>query len=131
MLIITGFFAAILAIFYVFLSLNVVKNRNRSKLPLIFWEDPRLTEAIRAHGNFSEYSPLFLILLALMEVNSSSGLWLYISAGVFTFARLLHAYSILSYEPKTGSLKLRTAGMILTFIPILSISVFLIIKFFN
>lgn len=130
MLIITGFFAAILAIFYVYLSFNVVKNRNRSKMPLIFWEDPRLTEAIRAHGNFSEYAPIFLILLALMEINSNSGLWLYIAGGIFTLARVFHSYSILVHEPKTGSLKLRVAAMILTFIPILSISVFLIVKFF-
>lgn len=131
MLIITGFFAAVLAIFYVFLSFNVVKNRSRSRMPLVFWEDPRLTEAIRAHGNFSEYTPIFLILLALMEVNSSSGLWLYIAGGVFTLARMLHAFSILVHEPKTESLKIRVLGMILTFIPILSISVFLIIKFFS
>ena len=131
MLLITGFFTAILAIFFVFLSLNVVRNRERTKTPLIFWEDPRLTEAIRAHGNFSEYVPIFLILFALMEVNSSSGLWLYLSGGIFTFARLLHAFSILVYEPKTGSLKLRVAGMMLTLIPILSIAVFLIVRFFS
>lgn len=131
MLVITGFFAAILAIFYVYLSLNVVKNRSRTKTPLIFWEDPRLTEAIRAHGNFSEYVPIFLILLALMEINSSSGLWLYIIGGIFSFARVLHAFSILVYEPKTESLKLRVTSMILTFVPILSISVFLIVKFFS
>src|SRR3989338_1420621 len=96
---VTAFFAGIHALFYTGLSLLVVSHRVRTKvsvgdgtdkiLKVIFdaassqdhkapftWEQMAeryapLGKAIRTHGNFSEYVPFALVLLAFLELNKS------------------------------------------------------------
>ena len=69
---ITTTFAALFTIFYLFLSMRIGYLRGSPVMKLIFKMDKKVTETklernVRAHGNFSEYVPLFLILLFLAE----------------------------------------------------------------
>ncbi len=111
-------YAAILGFLYLFLSRAVILNRMRAQAALGDKGDDGLLRAIRAHGNFAEYVPFMLILLGLL-VAIQAPLWLIHGlAAIFTLGRLCHAYSISVHEPKTSSLSLRQAGMVLTLLTI-------------
>ena len=68
----TIFFAAFFTIIYLFLSFRVGYLRGSPVLKLIFKMDKKVSDIklqrnIRARGNFSEYVPIFLILLFLLD----------------------------------------------------------------
>ena len=56
--------------------------------------DPMLRNSIRAFGNFIEYTPLALILLALMEAQGAAAALLWWLGGAFVVGRLVHAISM-------------------------------------
>ena len=64
---ITALYAALLAGIFVILSVRVIAARRGSGAPLGDGGNPELLRRIRVQGNFSEYVPLALILLALAE----------------------------------------------------------------
>jgi uncharacterized membrane protein YecN with MAPEG domain len=112
MLHITAATASILTFIYVFLAINVIKIRKQEKVALGDGSHPRLQAAIRAHGNFAEYVPLNLILLAMLEMNHMSSWVLLALAVTLAMGRVIHAVSILSNPQKFS---LRVLGMQLTF----------------
>jgi uncharacterized membrane protein YecN with MAPEG domain len=69
-----------------------------------------LTARMRAHSNFIEYTPFFLLLLAGIEMARGASLWLWVLAILFLIARILHA---LGMDAGRGS-RLRQAGMMTT-----------------
>jgi uncharacterized protein len=84
---------------------------------------------IRAHANFAEYAPLFILLLALAE---SQGLPLYGVHGfgvLFIVGRLIHAWGLLTVEPGSQSLLPRVAGMAMTFLCLGGLAMTLIYQF--
>lgn len=92
--------ASVLGIFYVVLSAAVSGERGRSKIGLGTGGEmsaalgsehkaSRLLIAVRRHGHFSEYVPLSLILLLLLELRGASRPWLLGLAGALVLARLM------------------------------------------
>lgn len=73
-------------------------------------EDVTLTRRIRAHGNFTEYVPLALLLIALVEASKNLHAALALAA-VLLIARLAHAAGTLA-----GVTWLRGIGMLATFV---------------
>ena len=70
MLLITAFFSSILALIFYKLSINVIRLRRKYKVSLGSSKKHKdLEQAIRAHGNLSEFLPIGLILLACLEIN--------------------------------------------------------------
>jgi uncharacterized membrane protein YecN with MAPEG domain len=111
MIAITPVYAALLALFFVFLSFRVVLQRREAKVALGDGGNRQLLRRLRAHGNFAEYVPLTLILMLLAELQQAPG-WLVNAIGVLLVAgRLLHAYAV-SREPEP--LPARATGMVLT-----------------
>ncbi len=123
----TGFFAGILSIFYIYLSFRVIFIRNKQKISLGNGGFAPLDIAIRAHGNFSEYVPIGIILLALLELNGMSGWVIMILGATLTLGRLIHFSAF--YNPDQISLPRRVAGMILTFAALCFSGLGLIIQF--
>ncbi len=73
----------------------------------------KLDRNIRAHGNFSEYVPMFFLLLLVLELNESTSFILLLTASVaFSYGRLAHAicFAFFDYNPF-----LRISGMIATY----------------
>lgn len=107
--------ASVLALGYVFLAATVIRARRAEQGHVMSQPSERLQRAIRAHGNFSEYTPLFLILLTLIEMADSYLWWVSGLGMAFIIGRISHAYGILVAETKTppqfGS---RVRGMICT-----------------
>jgi uncharacterized membrane protein YecN with MAPEG domain len=111
MIAITPVYAALLALFFVFLSIRVVLQRRQAKVALGDGGNRPLLRRLRVHGNFAEYVPLALILMLLAELQQGPA-WLINAIGVLLIAgRLLHAYAV-SREPEP--LPVRAAGMVLT-----------------
>ena len=68
----TSIIASLFTLFYLFLSMRIGYLRGSPVMKLIFNMDKKVPENklernVRAHGNFSEYVPLFLILLFIVE----------------------------------------------------------------
>ena len=61
MLMITAFFASVLALIYIKLSRNIILLRREHKISLGSGKSKDLEKAIRAQANFNEYVPLGLI----------------------------------------------------------------------
>ncbi len=116
MLRIVPVYAAILAFLFVALSLRVIAMRRSSKLPLGFQGDITLERRVRVQGNFSEYVPLALLLMAFVELRGAAPWLLHGMGGLLIAGRLGHAYGVSQIRE---SFAFRVTGMALTFTVIL------------
>jgi len=78
-------------------------------------DDATLRRRIRAFGNFSEYVPIALIVVALMELQGGPSLWIWIAGAALLLGRTLHGLGMLYAESPTP----RAMGMMLTYTAIL------------
>jgi uncharacterized protein len=114
---VSSIYAGILALLIVWLSLKVIKLRRSKKVILGDGGETELQYAIRAQGNATEYIPICLILLVLLEL-SGINIWLVHLGGIaIIIGRLLHAKGLL-----TQSLSYRVLGMQFTFITIITLA---------
>ena len=112
MLIITAFFSSILALIFYKLSINVIRLRRKYKVSLGSSKKHKdLDQAIRAHGNLSEFLPIGLILLACLEVNHLPKIVVFMCGLFFLIGRYLHASSFLKEEIDSSN---RVLGMKIT-----------------
>ncbi|MBE9557974.1 MAG: MAPEG family protein [Proteobacteria bacterium] len=108
---ITPFYAALVALVYVYLSLRVINTRRSERVGLGDGDNRTLRRAIRAHGNCGEYAPMALLLIAFAEMQGAQ-VWLIHALGLMLLAgRVAHA-SGFGREPER--MNLRVAGMRLT-----------------
>lgn len=105
-------YAALLALVFCLLSVRVIRARRVAKVGIGSGGDPALERAIRVHGNFSEYTPLALLLLLMLELQNALPFLLHVLCLALLAARCLHAWGV-SHEPE--DLRLRIAGMATTF----------------
>ncbi len=117
---ITALYASLLALLFLSLSFNVIRLRFKLKVGLGDGGERLLTKAVRVHGNFSEYMPLALILLASYELSGADALWLHILGSVLLLGRLLHAVGL---SKSMGTSIPRVSGMITTFIVLLVLAI--------
>jgi uncharacterized membrane protein YecN with MAPEG domain len=112
MLLITAFFSSILALIFYKLSINVIRLRRKYKVSLGSSKKHKdLDQAIRAHGNLSEFLPIGLILLACLEVNHLPKIVVFMCGLFFLIGRYLHATSFLKEEIDSSN---RILGMKIT-----------------
>ena len=108
MLLMTSIIAAVLTIIFVKLSFAVIGLRRKNKVGLGSGGYDDLERAIRAQGNFAEYVPIGLILIACLELNGAPW-WLVILPGIaLIIGRLIHAKGINEPPPNFSS---RVLGM--------------------
>jgi uncharacterized membrane protein YecN with MAPEG domain len=93
---ITAVFAALLALMLVGISVRVTVLRTQKKVNLGDGGDAALGAAIRVQGNFVEYVPLALALMAMLEWMGVPAGWIYAFGAVLLVARLSHAWSLYS-----------------------------------
>jgi uncharacterized membrane protein YecN with MAPEG domain len=115
--VISSFYAALSALLIVWLSLRVIKLRRAKKVRLGDGGEPELQVAIRAQGNATEYIPISLILLILLEL-SGAHLALVHSGGIaMLVGRIVHARGLL-----TGNLRYRVLGMQVTIFTLIGLA---------
>lgn len=106
---ISSLYAALSALLIVWLSLRVITLRRAKKVRLGDGGEPELQAAIRAQGNATEYIPIALILLFLLETNGAYTALLHAGGIAILAGRLLHARGLL-----TDDLSYRILGMQVT-----------------
>ena len=121
MLTIVPIYAAVLALAYVVLAGRVVAVRRTARVSLGSGGDKDLERRIRVHGNFAEYVPLALIVLAFVEMQGAPAWYIHILASLLVAARAAHAYGL-----STGTLRFRVLGVIGTFAVLIGGSVSLL-----
>ena len=111
----TTIFASLFTFIYLFLSFRVGYFRGSPVLKLIFkMNEKKLNRNVRSHGNFSEYVPIFLILLLILEIkNGTPFLYLLTTCFIFLYGRIAHAicFSFFEFNPF-----LRISGMLCTYL---------------
>ncbi len=118
MLIVTSIIAAVLTAVFIRLSFLVIGLRRKNKVGLGSGGNEDLERAIRAQGNFAEYVPFGLILLACLELNGAAW-WLVAIPGVtLIIGRLIHAIGINTPPPDFSK---RVLGMKFTLITLMAL----------
>ncbi|NBV72975.1 MAPEG family protein [bacterium] len=125
----TPIFISILALFYIFLAMRIGYMRGSPVMKLFFKMDKeispeKLNRNVRAHGNFSEYVPLYFLLLLVSELTEASSYdYMLVASLIFTYGRIAHAvcFAFFDYNPF-----LRISGMLTTYIGIVMLCIKLI-----
>jgi len=94
---IVAIYGSLLGLLFIYLSLQTVKQRRSEKVEIGMGEGQGLARAARAHANFSEYVPLALILLLILEQTAFPHWVLHILAGLLLIGRCLHAWGFSRY----------------------------------
>ncbi|MBU2919000.1 MAG: putative membrane protein YecN with MAPEG domain [Psychrosphaera sp.] len=108
----TAFYAGILGLFYVALSFRVILLRRKFQVGIGHGKERELHRAIRVHGNFSEYVPLALFLLLLLELNGGQMWVLHVLGSMLFLGRILH---VMGLSKSAGTSMPRFVGGTLTF----------------
>ena len=112
-------FLGVFTFFYIFLALRIGYMRGSPVMKIFFRMDEAISEDklnrnVRAHGNFSEYVPIFSILLLALEIEgSTSAVYLAVATVIFAYGRLAHAICFAFFD---HSPFLRITGMLGTYI---------------
>lgn len=118
MLLVTSIIAALLTIIFIRLSFAVIGLRTKNKVGLGNGGNEELERAIRAQGNFAEYVPFGLILIACLELNGAPW-WLVAIPGITLITgRLIHAKGINVPPPDFSK---RILGMKFTFMTLIAL----------
>ena len=97
-MLLTPIYAGVLAILYLLLSYRIITMRGPGGPSLGDGGDPVLLRRIRAHGNFAEYVPFILLMIAMLELGRQSSVLIHSLGITLVIARLLHGYA-LSFTP--------------------------------
>jgi len=110
---ITAFYAGLLALLFVFLSMRVIGWRRVKNVELGHGDDKQLLRRMRVHANFAEYVPFTLLLMAMAESMTAPRPLIHLAGLILVAGRVTHAYG-LSQTPHI--LRFRVGGMMLTFL---------------
>jgi uncharacterized membrane protein YecN with MAPEG domain len=90
---ITMLYAGILAVVYLALSVQTIRTRARTKVNLGDGGNADMQRIMRGHGNFAEYVPMVLILMALLEGSGAAPGLVHTVGLILLVGRLFHAYT--------------------------------------
>ncbi len=108
---VTPIYAGILALLYLYLAFAVIRRRYRDRIPLGDGGDAAFLRTMRAHGNFAEYVPIALLLMAVAELGGAGAAMLHVIGGLLLSGRIAHAWCFLFTK---RNLPVRVAGMAMT-----------------
>ena len=91
---ITPYYAAILALLFIVLSVRTIKTRRENKVAIGDGGEKSILRAARVHANFSEYVPFTLLLISLLEIQSYSQWIIHGLCIALVTARIIHAYGV-------------------------------------
>lgn len=109
---ITAFYASLLAVLLIYLTIMVIKQRRQSKVGLGDGGKKHLLQEMRAHGNFTENVPFALLLMMMAELNGAHHILLHVCGWALIAARVLHAFGIRHHAGLSWQ---RFVGVVTTF----------------
>ena len=116
-MIVTSIYAGLLALLFVVLSLRVIGFRRLTRVALGDGSNATLMRRIRVHGNFAEYVPMALLLMALAEAQASPKWTIHALGSVLVIGRAVHAYGV-GRDPEARYC--RVVGMAATFVVLIA-----------
>jgi len=125
----TSLYVGLLGLILIFLSVKIIQNRRFAKISLGDDGNSLLQSKIRAHGNFIEYAPIFLIMLISVEIGGLNKYLVHLFGIIFTIGRVSHAYGMMISEIRSKNFLFRQAGMFCTFFCLGSLAFILFIQF--
>ena len=109
------------ALINIWLAIRVGQKRISDKISIGDGGHPPLIARMRAHANFTEYTPYFLILVALIEMASGTSTWLWIVVGLYLLSRVAHGIGMDMVE---GQSKLRGIGILVTMLTLVGLAIY-------
>jgi uncharacterized membrane protein YecN with MAPEG domain len=91
---VTPLYAGLLALVLLVLSMRVIRSRGSEKIFIGDGGNASMSRVIRGHANFTEYVPLALLLMLMLEMSHFSIYVLHAFGIVLLIARLFHAYAL-------------------------------------
>jgi uncharacterized protein len=104
---ITALYALPLAVIFLILFMSVSMARSKLNQSIGDGGHVDLHERIRKHGNFVEWVPMVMILMALAEANGTGAIWLHVAGALLTLGRVLHPFGL---KANVATHPLRIAG---------------------
>ncbi|ONF95583.1 MAPEG family protein [Sphingomonas jeddahensis] len=96
----------------IWLAARVVRGRVRGKVPMGDGGDAVMLSGMRSHANFTEYAPIVLILMALIELARGPLVALWVIGALFVLARIAHPLGMMRRAPNP----LRAGGALVTWV---------------
>ena len=121
---VTPLYAALLALFFVALSIRTIGLRRRFRVAIGSGRKALLQRAMRVNANFAEYVPLALVLIYFVELHDGPRLHIHLMGSALIGGRLLHAWGV---SQEQENFRYRTAGMALTFSVMLIASILILL----
>jgi uncharacterized membrane protein YecN with MAPEG domain len=88
------------------LSIKIIRARRKYGVGIGDADNIEIRRCIRAQANFTEYTPIFLIILGFAEFKDLP-IWAVNFFGIlFLAGRIMHAYSLLNHEQYDVATKL-------------------------
>ncbi len=119
-------FTIIFIIFYFVLTVFTIKARRSTRIAYGDGNNKKLIRAIRAHGNFFEFTVFFIISSFLIEALDGDAIYLLVVNILFVLGRVSHAYSMFKEK-----LQFRVTGMMITLFAYISNSAYLVYLYFR
>jgi uncharacterized membrane protein YecN with MAPEG domain len=121
---VTVFFASVLALTQVPITVAVGLRRARTGIQFLAEGDVRLLRLMRAHGNFAETVPIAIIAMAAAELVGAPPGLLVAGGGGLVLGRVLHYLTLL----RSGFGPGRAVGMVLTLLPIATFAAYALMR---
>ena len=119
-------FTIIFIIFYLVLTIMTIRARKSARVAYGDGFNKELTKAIRAHGNFFEFTVFFIISSFLLETLDANTIYILTVNILFVLGRVSHAYSMFKEK-----IKYRMIGMMTTLIIYALNSAYLLYLYFQ
>lgn len=113
--------AGIAALINIWLGIRIGQVRTREKISVGDGGNDALIRRMRAQANFIEFTPIVLVLVAVVELARGQSTWLWAVAIVYLLGRIAHA---LGMEKDS---KLRSGGILTTMLITLGLGIYAIV----
>ena len=117
---VTSIYAALAGFISVGLAFRVVRLRRREHIALGHGDNKYLRRAIRVHANATEYIPIILILMLLLEINGGPTWQLHFFGVLTILGRLMHAWWLSRFTGKSFG---RTWGTVISWGVIIALAI--------
>ena len=91
---ITSYYAAVLALLFILLSIKTIKTRRQHKVAIGDGGEKSILRASGVHANFAEYVPLTILLIGMLEMQGFTTLIIHSLGILLVLARVAHAYGV-------------------------------------
>jgi len=123
---ITPFYAALLALVFVGLSVRTLLLRRNLQIAVGDQGNPEMLRAMRVHANFAEYVPFTLLLIFMLEIQGTYAALVHLLCLSLLVGRLVHAYGV---SKAAEDFRFRVAGMAMTFAALVGAAVCLLVVY--